>query len=235
MSGIYIHIPFCKKACHYCNFHFSTNLQRKSELVDSIIKEIQWRAAYLSDRNINTIYLGGGTPSLLNQGELNSIFDQIYKNFNVSHNAEISLEANPDDLSKAKLKELAASPVNRLSIGVQSFFEEDLQYMNRSHDASQAQSSIEDALNKGFENISIDLIYGSPTTSHEMWQSNVQKAIDYKIPHLSCYALTVEDKTALAHKISAGEMAGPEESKSCLLYTSPSPRDATLSRMPSSA
>ena len=213
MSGIYIHIPFCKKACHYCNFHFSTQLERKSELVDSIVQEIHWRKEYLSDRNIKTIYLGGGTPSLLDHRELNTIFEAIHKIYNVSTDAEVTLEANPDDLTVPKLKELANSPVNRLSIGIQSFYEEDLLYMNRSHDARQAKDCITNALDQGFEELSIDLIYGSPTTSQQMWETNVQKAIEYKTPHLSCYALTVEPKTALAHMIAKEKAAAPDENK----------------------
>jgi len=213
MSGIYIHIPFCKKACHYCNFHFSTQLERKSELVDSIVQEIHWRKEYLSDRNIKTIYLGGGTPSLLSQKELDVIFEALHQSFYLAADAEVTLEANPDDLTREKLKELAAGPVNRLSIGIQSFYEEDLLYMNRSHNAAQAQDCIKAAQDLGFENLSIDLIYGSPTTSDEMWKANVQKAIECKIPHLSCYALTVEPKTALAHMIEKQKTAAPDESK----------------------
>ena len=213
MSGIYIHIPFCKKACHYCNFHFSTQLERKSELVDSIIQEIHWRRDYLSDRNIETIYLGGGTPSLLNQRELHIIFEALHQSFHVSPDAEVTLEANPDDLTREKLKELAASPVNRLSIGIQSFYEADLLYMNRSHNVTQANDCIISAQDLGFDNLSIDLIYGSPTTNNEMWETNVQKAIDFKIPHLSCYALTVEPKTALAHMIEKQKTEAPDESR----------------------
>jgi oxygen-independent coproporphyrinogen-3 oxidase len=213
MSGIYIHIPFCKKACHYCNFHFSTQLERKSELVDSIVQEIHWRKDYLSDRNINTIYLGGGTPSLLNKKELDLIFEALQQSFEIASDAEVTLEANPDDLTIDKLKDLASSPVNRLSIGIQSFYEEDLLYMNRSHNAVQAQECITQAQDLGFDNLSIDLIYGSPTTSDAMWKTNVQKAIDFKITHLSCYALTVEPKTALAHMIEKQKTAAPDESK----------------------
>ncbi len=211
MSGIYIHIPFCKKACHYCNFHFSTQLERKSELVDSLVQEIHWRKDYLSDKNIQTIYLGGGTPSLLSGEELNLIFAAIETNFDVAADVEVTLEANPDDLTLEKLQVLRDSPVNRLSIGIQSFYEEDLLYMNRSHDAKQAHDCIRDAKSLGFDNISIDLIYGSPTTSDDMWAHNIKQALVYDIPHLSCYALTVEPKTALAHMIKSEKTVAPQE------------------------
>ena len=211
MSGIYVHIPFCKQACHYCNFHFSTQLERKSQLVDSIISEIHWRNSYLKDVNIQTIYFGGGTPSLLTHQELSNILAAIRSEYQISAGAEITLEANPDDLSKAKLASLHQLGINRLSIGVQSFFQEDLEYMNRSHNASQALDCIHQAHSLGFQNISIDLIYGSPTTTDEMWQQNVQQALDLSIPHLSCYALTVEPKTALAHFIKTQQYVEPDE------------------------
>jgi len=213
MSGIYIHIPFCKKACHYCNFHFSTQLERKNELVDSIVHEIHWRKNYLKDDIIETIYLGGGTPSLLTELELNNILQAIYALFKVSATVEITLEANPDDLNEAKLRSLKSSGVNRLSIGVQSFFQSDLDYMNRSHDVNQARSCIENALKIGIDDISIDLIYGTPTTTDEMWQENIKQAIDFGVPHLSCYALTVEPNTALAHHIKTKKTVAPEEEK----------------------
>jgi len=218
MSGIYIHIPFCKKACHYCNFHFSTQLERKNELVDSIVTEIQWRQDYLQDKNIETIYLGGGTPSLLSAAELDKILKAIYDLFNVSPNVEITLEANPDDLSPDKLISLKRSGVNRLSIGVQSFFQTDLEYMNRSHNVDQAISSIDDALGIGFENISIDLIYGAPTTTDDMWQDNVTRAIAFGVTHLSCYALTVEPNTALAHFIKSKKMVAPKDEKAAVQF-----------------
>jgi len=211
MSGIYVHIPFCKQACHYCNFHFSTQLERKSQLVDSIIEEIHWRKGYLNDHNIHTIYFGGGTPSLLSTSELSSILDAIRAEYHIQQDAEITLEANPDDLNEEKLASLHACGVNRLSIGVQSFFQEDLSYMNRSHDADQALACIHHAHDQGFQNISIDLIYGSPTTTDEMWQQNVVKALELDIPHLSCYALTVEPNTALAHFIKSKKMEPIDE------------------------
>ncbi len=211
MSGIYVHIPFCKQACHYCNFHFSTQLQRKTQLVDSIIQEIHWRKDYLKDNNIRTIYFGGGTPSLLSTQELDAILQAIHAEYHVMQDAEITLEANPDDLHQEKLANLKQSGVNRLSIGIQSFYQEDLSYMNRSHDAQQAIDCIHEAHKQGFQNISIDLIYGSPTTTDEMWQQNVRQALELNIPHLSCYALTVEPNTALAHFIKAQKSDRPDE------------------------
>lgn len=210
MAGIYLHIPFCKKACHYCNFHFSTNLNLKEELVDALCLELTLRKQELN-APIETIYFGGGTPSLLNSSELKKIFDCIEKHYNLSSDPEISLEANPDDLTKEVLKNLYASPINRLSIGVQSFFEEDLKYMNRSHDAHQATACIENALNVGFDNLSIDLIYGSPSSDFDKWSKNLEKTFAYQIPHLSCYALTVEPETALDHFIKKGKVPKPNE------------------------
>ena len=210
MSGIYIHIPFCKKACHYCNFHFSTNLSLKEDIVEAICLELEFRKQELREP-VETVYLGGGTPSLLSSSALQKIFDHIEKNFHLSTDPEFSLEANPDDLTKESLKKLFDSPINRLSIGVQSFFEEDLLYMNRSHDHKQAAACIEDSKNIGFQDLSIDLIYGSPSSNLRRWEKNLQKVFAYDIPHLSCYALTVEPKTALAHFINEGKMPQPEE------------------------
>lgn len=202
MAGIYIHIPFCKKACHYCNFHFSTSLQLKPGFVDAIVKEISLRKEYLVNEKINTIYFGGGTPSLLSADELNRIFTALYESFSVNDNIEITLETNPDDINAESLQVWKKAGINRLSIGIQSFFEEDLQWMNRAHNATQAKQSILLAQEAGIHNITIDLIYGTPTLTNEKWQQNVQTAIDLNIPHLSCYALTVEPKTALEKMIA---------------------------------
>ncbi len=210
MAGIYIHIPFCKKACHYCNFHFSTNLSLKQEIINAILLELKLRKDELSE-SIETIYFGGGTPSLLSTEELQKIFSCIEQNYNLSNELEISLEANPDDLTTESLKQLSDSPINRLSIGVQSFFNEDLIYMNRSHDEKQAKSCIEDALTIGFENLSIDLIYGSPSSDMDKWSKNLETTFGYPITHLSCYALTVESNTALDHFIKKGQMPAPNE------------------------
>ena len=203
MAGIYIHIPFCKQKCSYCDFHFSTNLQHKSNLIQAINKELEIRKNEIS-APLETIYFGGGTPSILSEIELESIFETIYKNYSTKNLKEITLEANPDDLNKEKLNFLKSTPINRFSIGVQSFFEEDLKLMNRAHNAQEAETSIKLAQDFGFENITIDLIYGSTTTTNEMWKQNLQKAIELNVPHISSYALTVEEKTILDYQIKKG-------------------------------
>ena len=205
MAGIYFHIPFCKQACHYCNFHFSTSLKLKDEVIVAMLKELRMRADYLSGQPIETIYFGGGTPSLLDERELNLLFEEVYKLFNVKDGVEITLEANPDDLSKEKLGILAASPVNRLSIGVQSFHEAELVWMNRAHNAEESIGCLHEAKAVGFELISMDLIFGIPMSSHELWQENLKRTIDLEIPHISSYALTVEDGTALGHWVKKGK------------------------------
>jgi len=203
LAGIYIHIPFCKQKCSYCDFHFSTNLQHKSNLIQAINKELEIRKNEIS-APLETIYFGGGTPSILSEIELGSIFETIYKNYSTKNLKEITLEANPDDLNKEKLNFLKSTPINRFSIGVQSFFEEDLKLMNRAHNAQEAETSIKLAQDFGFENITIDLIYGSTTTTNEMWKQNLQKAIELNVPHISSYALTVEEKTILDYQIKKG-------------------------------
>ena len=209
MSGIYIHIPFCKQACHYCDFHFSTSTKKKSQLVEMLCKELELRKDEIG-QNIQTIYFGGGTPSLLNSEELDLIFKAIFDNFEVSENAEITLEANPDDFSEDVIKMLDASPVNRLSIGVQSFFEEDLKLMNRAHNSKEALKSLQLA-KQYFDNISIDLIYGIPGQSNQQWIENLEKALELDILHISSYALTVEPKTALEKFIEKGKVKPVED------------------------
>ncbi len=198
MAGIYIHIPFCKKACHYCDFHFSTSLRYKNELITHLLKEIELRRDYLQGATVDTIYFGGGTPSLLSMSEVSLLLEKVHACFKVNELLECTLEANPDDLTQEKIKELKQVGINRLSIGIQSFFDEDLIYMNRSHDAKQAASCIEVVREGGIENFSIDLIFGYPLLTDEKWRQNVETAVRYKVPHLSCYAMTVEPKTALA-------------------------------------
>ncbi|MFT6126458.1 MAG: oxygen-independent coproporphyrinogen-3 oxidase [Saprospiraceae bacterium] len=204
MSGIYIHIPFCKKACHYCNFHFSTSLKRKEEMIAAICKELSLRKEELASP-LKTIYFGGGTPSLLSEKEINHIFETIKEHFGVENDAEITLEANPDDLTKDVIKQLAKSPINRLSIGVQSFFEEDLKLMNRAHSEKEAKESIIGA-KQYFDNISIDLIYGVPGVSNQRWEQNLKIALSLQVPHISSYALTVEPKTAFESFIKKGKI-----------------------------
>ncbi|HET6254076.1 MAG TPA: radical SAM family heme chaperone HemW [Puia sp.] len=198
MAGIYLHIPFCRQACHYCNFHFSTSLQGINDFVPALLKEMEWRADYLGGSTVRTIYFGGGTPSLLDPAALDTILDKIHQRFVLAPDPEVTLEANPDDMTDPqKLRAWRSSGINRLSIGIQSFFDDDLRWMNRAHNASQAADSIRLAQDTGFDNLSIDLIYGGPTLPDDRWQRNVAEAIRLQIPHLSCYALTVEPRTAL--------------------------------------
>ncbi|WP_343705318.1 radical SAM family heme chaperone HemW [Flavobacterium sp.] len=213
MSGIYIHIPFCKQACHYCDFHFSTSMKKKDDMVLALAKEIAMRKPFDSaqdDNIIETIYFGGGTPSVLSNEEINFLISEVYKNYKVVENPEITLEANPDDLSAERILELSKSPINRLSIGIQSFYEDDLKMMNRAHNSEEAKKCLEEAT-KYFDNISLDLIYGIPGMSDEMWRQNIQTALDFGIPHISSYALTVEPKTALSKLIQTGKIAEPQD------------------------
>lgn len=214
MAGIYIHIPFCKQACNYCNFYFSTSLEHKNELIEALLQEIEHRKDYLESKQIDTIYFGGGTPSLLSGDELEKIFDKILSTFDVHPLAEITLEANPDDLHKEKLKAFKQSPINRFSIGIQSFMDDDLQYMNRAHTSIEAIESIYRTQDAGFENISIDLIYGTPTLSNSNWNNNILKAINTQVPHISAYALTVEQHTKLDTLIRKKILAPVDEVKS---------------------
>ncbi len=216
MSGIYIHIPFCKQACHYCDFHFSTSMKKKDDMVLALAKEIGMRKNELLDSArsdneiVETIYFGGGTPSVLSNDEINFLISEVYKNYKVVENPEITLETNPDDLSAERILELSKSPINRLSIGIQSFYEEDLKMMNRAHNSAEAKKCLEEAT-KYFDNISLDLIYGIPGMSDEMWKKNIQTALDFGIPHISSYALTVEPKTALSKLIQTGKVAEPQD------------------------
>jgi oxygen-independent coproporphyrinogen-3 oxidase len=214
MAGIYIHIPFCKQACHYCDFHFSTSLKYKDEMLESIHKEIKLQKSYLCNQQIETIYFGGGTPSLLSADEISKLIENIQVNYEVIANPEITLEANPDDLGLSKLNDLKNTVINRLSIGVQSFFDEDLRWMNRAHVAKEAESAIKRAQDFGLENITIDLIYGYPLLSDEKWQSNIQNAVNFEIPHISSYSMTVEPKTALASFINKGQQKSMDDAQS---------------------
>ncbi|HEX7415446.1 MAG TPA: radical SAM family heme chaperone HemW [Bacteroidia bacterium] len=201
MSGIYLHIPFCRKACLYCDFHFSTNLKNKNTLVDALCKEITLRKDYLETATINSIYFGGGTPSLLTLPELEQILSVVYTNFKVAQNAEITLELNPEDAEINYLKELKKLDINRLSIGLQSFNEEELIWMNRAHTMQQSFDCMQLAQQAGFDNISIDLIYGSKFQTSETWRKTLQTAFDFNTQHISSYNLTVETKTQLGHLI----------------------------------
>lgn len=207
MAGIYIHIPFCKQACYYCNFHFSTSLDLKDEMIAALIKEIKLSSLYLvNDKSeteiIETVYFGGGTPSLLNNDDIKNLLDAVRNNYTISKDAEITIEANPDDINKEKLSTWKEAGINRLSIGIQSFKQQDLQWMNRVHNTTQAFESIALAKNAGFNNFSVDLIYGTPDLTDEEWKMNVEQVINSDAPHIACYALTVEPKTALQKMIA---------------------------------
>mgnify|MGYP001004841936 FL=1 len=209
MSGIYIHIPFCKQACHYCDFHFSTSLKKKDELVLALVKELELRKDEFKNQIVETVYFGGGTPSLLTNDQIVLLIDSVYKNYKVVKNPEITLEANPDDLvsvraqSRTIFEDYLNLGINRLSIGIQSFFEADLKLMNRAHNADEAKNCLKEAI-KYFDNISLDLIYGIPGLSNKRWIENIDMALSYNIPHISSYALTVEPKTALESFIKKG-------------------------------
>ncbi|MDG2194907.1 MAG: radical SAM family heme chaperone HemW [Polaribacter sp.] len=210
MSGIYLHIPFCKQACHYCDFHFSTSLKKKEKMIAAMVKELEIRNRELESEVVETIYFGGGTPSLLTIDELQRLLDTIYKNYQVSESPEITLEANPDDLSEHLILQLSKSPINRLSIGIQSFFEEDLQKMHRAHSSDEAKNCLSMAT-RHFDNITIDLMYGIPNMSNKRWKENLQIAFGFGVNHISSYALTVEPKTALASFIKQGKYPNVDE------------------------
>ena len=214
MAGIYIHIPFCKQACHYCDFHFSTSLKYKDDLLQALIKEIKLQKGYLSNETIETIYFGGGTPSILGADELNLLISTITGLHTVAADAEITIEANPDDLDKAKLQALRQTEINRFSIGIQSFFDDDLEWMNRVHRASEAEASVKRAQDLGFENITVDLIYGYPLLTYVKWKHNLNKVFELDIPHVSSYAMTVEPQTALASFIKKKKQPAMDDQQS---------------------
>lgn len=217
MAGLYVHIPFCKQKCSYCDFHFSTSLKHQTNLVNALVKEIQSKSS-LINQQIKTIYFGGGTPSLLSKKELNLLIETIHANYNIAENIEFTLECNPEDLSKDKLKEFIHIGVNRLSIGIQSFFDDDLRFFNRSHSALQAEESIRLSQDKGIENITIDLIYNIPTLTLQKWENNLNKVIALKVPHLSAYTLTIEPKTALYHQVKTKQVQLPIEGEMIKQY-----------------
>jgi oxygen-independent coproporphyrinogen-3 oxidase len=206
MAGLYIHVPFCKQACHYCDFHFSTNQETRLDLVQAIARELTIQQKYVEDEPLNTIYFGGGTPSLLSQNELKIIFDSIHSNFVVNPEAEISLEANPDDLSEEKLQLLKEIGINRLSIGIQSFDDAILRYLNRAHSSQSAVECVASARKTGFENISLDLIYAIPGQDIAGWEKNIRQAIGLHPDHISSYSLTIEEKTTFGRWHAKGKL-----------------------------
>ena len=210
MAGLYIHIPFCKKACHYCNFHFSTNQKYKSDFLEALCKELDIRSIELNDNILESIYFGGGTPSLLGYEDITTILNVIYDNYKVDTNVEITLEANPDDLNPKKVKQLSLTKINRLSIGVQSFIDSELKLMNRAHDSKKALKSVEDS-KKVFDNISVDLLYGLPNSSVETLNYNLKILTDFDVNHISSYAITIEPKTALEKFVNTGIVVLPDD------------------------
>lgn len=214
MAGIYFHIPFCKQACHYCDFHFSTSKKYKDEILNSMLKELELQKEYLGRQTIETIYFGGGTPSVLTAQEIQRFIDRVIHLHPVASGAEISMEANPDDLTPQQVKELKSTDVNRFSIGIQSFFEEDLKWMNRAHNAKEADSAVKRVQDAGFENITLDLIYGYPLLTDQKWKANLDKTHELNVPHISAYSMTVESKTALAHFINKGKQPEMNDNQS---------------------
>lgn len=206
MAGIYIHIPFCRQGCYYCDFHFSVNQDVKAEMVNAIVRELVLQKDYLTGERIDTIYLGGGTPSLLTLDELQTLLNVIRANHNMLSGAEITLEANPDDLTPEKLVHLKASGVNRLSIGIQTFNTARLKALNRVHDEALAVKSFNDARSAGFDNISIDLMYALPEETLDDWKHDIERAIELAPEHISSYSLTIEPKTAFGKWAASGKL-----------------------------
>jgi oxygen-independent coproporphyrinogen-3 oxidase len=211
MAGIYIHIPFCKQACHYCDFHFSTNPEMKSQMIKLFAREIELQKNYLNKETVDTIYLGGGTPSLLNGEEIEVILSAIRQFHSVNPQAEVTLEGNPDDLTKEKLEEFYFSGINRLSIGIQSFDDAILKFFNRAHNSAEAMNCVEMARAAGFQNISLDLIYAVPGQDHDQWLANIEKALQLSPEHISSYSLTIEDKTAFGKWAKTGKLKVVDE------------------------
>lgn len=218
MPGIYLHIPFCRKACHYCDFHFSTSTRLRGEMLDAMRREIRERKQEFQGLEAGSVYFGGGTPSLLSSAELGSLLEELTVNYAIAPDAEITLEANPDDLDAERLTQLRGLGVNRLSIGIQSFFDEDLIAMNRAHSAAQAVQCLSSAFDAGIVNLSVDLMFGLPGLTMERWQENVGIALGQPITHLSCYGLTIEPRTAMAHFISTGKVSAPDEDLAARQY-----------------
>ncbi|MEJ6583170.1 MAG: radical SAM family heme chaperone HemW [Crocinitomicaceae bacterium] len=212
MAGIYIHIPFCKQKCTYCDFHFSTTFEvYRSAMIDSIVREIESRKGYLENQKVRTIYFGGGTPSILKEDEIQAILSKVYKVFDVVQVAEITLEANPDDINSENLKVWKKAGVNRLSIGLQSFKKSDLEWMNRAHTVQDSFQCVKLAKQHGFEDITVDLMYGLPDLTMKEWENHIQEVLDLNVPHVSAYCLTVEKKTVLSNLVGKGKIVPASE------------------------
>ena len=221
MAGIYFHVPFCKQACHYCDFHFSTSSKHRDDMIVALCREVALQSDYLAghDATIETIYFGGGTPSLLSAADIDRLIGAVASRFTIRHGAEITMEANPDDLDDAYLKALRSTPVNRFSIGIQSFFEEDLRWMNRAHSAEEAQGAIKRVQDAGYTNITADLIYGYPLLTDAKWQSNIGRLVEMAVPHISAYNMTVEPRTALAAFIRKGQQVPMDDTQGAAQFT----------------
>ncbi len=220
MAGVYFHIPFCKQACHYCDFHFSTSLKNRGEVLDALCREVALQSGYLAgqDARVETIYFGGGTPSLLAATDIDRLVGAVGDHFAIGHDAEITIEANPDDLDEAYVAALRTTPINRFSIGIQSFFEEDLRWMNRAHSAAEAHEAIKRVQDAGYGMITADLIYGYPLLSDTKWQSNISRLVEMEIPHISAYGMTVEPRTALAAFIRKGKQLAMDEEQAAVQF-----------------
>ena len=218
MSSVYIHIPFCKQACHYCNFHFSTSLKYKDEMIEAIIGDINLNHDFLKEKQLVSIYFGGGTPSLLSKEDIEKILLALSQYYTWNPEIEITLEANPDDLNPTKLQAYKEAGINRLSIGIQSFHDDDLRYMNRAHDSQMAKNALALIKEAGFSNITADLIYGTPSMSDDVWKSNIETLLAFDIPHISSYALTVEPGTALNHFIRFKSWEEPDDEQTIRQY-----------------
>ena len=215
MAGIYIHIPFCKQACYYCNFHFSTSFERyRSAMITAICRELEMKKLIFNEVTVNTVYFGGGTPSLLENKEFGKILSTIHKNYQTSFIEEITIEANPEDINSNKLNYWKSKGVNRVSLGIQSFFDEDLKQMNRVHDSFQALKSVEKISLAGFSNFSVDFMFALPLLSDEQLIRNLDKVVDLGVPHISCYNLTLEEQTALVQLIKKGKIEDLSQEKS---------------------
>lgn len=211
MSSLYIHIPYCKKLCFYCDFHFSLNLKTRNVLIPALCKELVLQKDFFKKDSISTIYFGGGTPSVLSKQELMQIFDTIHANYTIQPNAEVSFECNPDDITPEYVDCLLSIGVNRLSIGIQSFFDDDLQLLNRRHSAHAARDAVKIAQTCGFKNITVDLIYGLPNMTLERWKKNLDEVENLNVQHLSAYSLMVEKYTALYKFVNSGKFILPSD------------------------
>ena len=218
MAGIYIHVPFCKKRCLYCDFFSNINMNKKSYYVEAVCRELLERKNYLKKDKIKTIYFGGGTPSQLDESDFNAIFDAIYSNYDITEVKEITLEANPDDINNDYINILKKFPFNRVSLGIQSFDDEDLKFLNRRHDAAKAVTTVESLQKAGFDNISIDLMYGLPGQTKEKWQKNLDIATSLNVPHVSSYHLIYEESTAMYKLLKQGKISQVDEDTSLEMF-----------------